>query len=73
MKTETNRLYSDIRKDYNKLVAVKQFGVQKYSNDFIMAKLAHDYYKQPKTIENILYNRYTPVINQLQLFEFTEN
>jgi hypothetical protein len=64
----TERLYQDIKKDFDKLSAVREFGVQKFTNDWILAKLAHQYYKQPKTIENIVFNRVQYHTSQLALF-----
>lgn len=53
----TNRLYSDIKKEFLRLSNVSEFGVPKYSEKWIYAKLAHIFYKSPKTIENIVFNR----------------
>jgi hypothetical protein len=64
----TDRLYQDIKKDFDKLSNVREFGVQKFTNDWILAKLAHQYYKQPKTIENIVFNRVQYHTSQLALF-----
>jgi hypothetical protein len=64
----TERLYQDIKKDFDKLSAVREFGVQKFTNDWILAKLGHQYYKQPKTIENIVFNRVQYHTSQLALF-----
>lgn len=56
-KPETIRLYTDIRKDFNELNEVREFGVQKYTTGYILARLAHKYYRSPKTIENIVFGR----------------
>jgi hypothetical protein len=48
--------------------AVKAFGVQKYTTDFILATLAQKFYKSPKTIENIVFNRTVKSDNQFSLF-----
>jgi hypothetical protein len=53
----TDKLYSDIKKDFDKLSSTKELGVKKFSTEFILAKLAAQYYKSPKTIENIVFNR----------------
>lgn len=53
----TQKLYSDIKKDFDKLSSTRELGVKKFSNEFILAKLAEQYYKSPKTIENIVFNR----------------
>lgn len=72
VKDNTDRLYSDIRKDFLKYSAIKEFGVQKFTNDYILAKLGHVYYKSPKTIENIVFNRVsaglTKPVLQLTIF-----
>jgi|GEM_PF-503349 DNA repair protein RadC len=53
----TDKLYSDIKKDFDKLSSIKELGVKKFTTEFILAKLADQYYKSPKTIENIVFNR----------------
>jgi acetate kinase len=68
MKPETQRLYQDINKAYSKLTQVRAYGVQKFSNEYIFHKLAHDFYKSPKTIENIVFNRIEYITSQLSLF-----
>lgn len=55
-KSETQRLYSDIRRDFDKLSSIKEFGVLKYRNEWIFAKLGIKYYKSPRTIENIIFS-----------------
>lgn len=64
----TEKLYQDIKSDFTKLSNVKEFGVQKYTNDWILAKLGDKYYKAPKTIENIVFNRTQYSTSQLALF-----
>lgn len=56
-KESTIRLHQDIKKDFDKLSAVKEFGVRKHSIEWILNKVAHEYYKSPKTIENIVFGR----------------
>lgn len=53
----TEQLYQDIKRDFSKFSNIKEFGVQKYTNDWILGKLGFKYYKAPKTIENIVFNR----------------
>lgn len=72
MKPETQRLYQDIHKAYEKLVNMRAFGVQKYSNEYIFRKIAHDFYKSPKTIENIIFDRVSDK-NQLSLFDASKS
>lgn len=64
----TDRLYHDIKQDFDKFSNVKEFGVQKYSMAWVLAKIADKYYKSPKTIENIVFNRVTYPTSQLQMF-----
>lgn len=51
------REYKDIREAYQKMKDVKEFGVQKYTNEYITRKVAHKFYKTPITVENIIYHR----------------
>lgn len=64
----TEKLYQDIKQDFTKLCNVKEFGVQKYTNDWILAKLGDKYYKAPKTIENIVFSRTQYHTSQLSMF-----
>lgn len=61
------RLYEDIRQDYEAMSSEKEFGVQKYRTSYILAYLGHKYYRSPKTIENIVFYRTTYATNQLGL------
>lgn len=56
-KDRTQLMYEDIRAEYKKLSDVKSHGVQKYSHDYIVITLANKFYRSPKTIENIIFNR----------------
>jgi hypothetical protein len=56
-KESTLRLHQDIRKEFDKLSSIKEYGVKKYSYEWMMAKIAHEFYKTPRTIENIVFNR----------------
>ena len=70
LKDSTERLYADIKRDFDKLSNIKEFGVQKYTTDWMLAKLGQQYYKSPKTIENIVFNRVTIVRSpQFDLFK----
>ena len=64
----TDKLYNDIKRDFEKYSKVKEFGVQKYSLPWVFAKLGDKYYKSPKTIENIVFNRIQRQTSQLALF-----
>ncbi len=57
VKDNTVRLYKDIKNEFLKLTNIKEFGVQKYSEKWIFAKISNKFYKSPKTIENIVFNR----------------
>ncbi|MNS03105.1 hypothetical protein D3C72_344330 [compost metagenome] len=54
---DTQRMYDDIRKAYHKLRGIKKRGVRLYTDEYILAEVAHQFYKQPRTIENIVFNR----------------
>lgn len=56
-KERTNKMYEDIRKEYKKLSDIKSYGVSKYAHDYIVITLANNFYRSPKTIENIIFNR----------------
>lgn len=53
----TQRLYSDIREEYHRLRAVREHGVRKYSDDYILAVVAKKFYRSPRTISNIVFHR----------------
>jgi hypothetical protein len=68
LRDETDRLYQDIKRDFVKLSNVKEFGVKKHTDDWILAKLGNKYYKAPKTIENVVFNRVARPTSQLSMF-----
>ena len=53
----TNKMYEDVRHEYKKMSDIKCHGVSKYSHDYIVVVLANRFYRSPKTIENIIFNR----------------
>lgn len=57
VKETTKQQYYVIRGEYTKLTKIKEFGVQKHSNNWIISKLAKTFFKSPTTIENIIYHR----------------
>ena len=57
LKQKTLESYKAIRKDFEDWSNKKEFGVQKYSVDWILETIAKRYFKSPKTIENIVFNR----------------
>lgn len=71
LQSNIQRLYEDIRKDYEMMSAEKEFGVQKYRTSYILAFLGHKYYRSPKTIENIVFHRTSYATNQLD-FNFDQ-
>jgi len=56
-KQTTLRLHQDIKKDFEKLSNVREFNVRKFSPEYILNALAVKYYKSPKTIENIVFDK----------------
>lgn len=54
---DTHRLYNDIREEYKRLNDVKKDGVKLYTQEYIMASLSRQFYRSPKTIENIVFYR----------------
>lgn len=71
IKQTTLRLHQDIKKDFDKLSNVREFNVQKFSNEYVLHTLAMKYYKSVRTIENIVFNRTdaaTSPTNQISLF-----
>ncbi|OBS12734.1 hypothetical protein ATE49_04435 [Elizabethkingia miricola] len=54
---ETSRLYTDVRKEYSRLSKIREYGKQKHSDAWIIARLAHKFYRSEATIENIIFNR----------------
>ena len=57
VKDNTQRLYEDIKKEFLKLSDIKEYGVKKFTDDWILAKIGKQFYKAPKTVENIVFNR----------------
>lgn len=56
-KETTTRFYNSVRNEYGKLVSIKERGVPVYTQDYILMKLADRFFRSPKTIENIIFNR----------------
>ncbi|MDM1396559.1 hypothetical protein HX049_05165 [Myroides odoratimimus] len=53
----TKRQHIDIKKEFDKLCSIKEFGVQKHTTEWILNTVAAKFYKSPKTIENIVFGR----------------
>lgn len=56
-RTQTIRLHQDIKKEFDKLSRIEEFGVQKHSTLWILSAVAQKFYKSPKTVENIVFGR----------------
>lgn len=57
IKPTTAKMYEAIKDDFYKMSEIVEYGVKKYTTAYIMNKLAEKYYKSPKTIENIVFER----------------
>lgn len=58
----------DIVSEYNRLCSVKESGVQKYSNDYILIKLKEKFYLEKETLLKIIKRSYSSEGSQLDLF-----
>jgi uncharacterized metal-binding protein len=56
-KQKTNEFYNSIRNEYDRLLKITEFGVQKYHDNWIKAKLADTFFREIKTIEDIIFYR----------------
>ena len=57
VRKSTIRLHTDIKKDFDKMSNIQEYGVQKFTTAYILNHIAKKYYKSAKTIENIVFNR----------------
>ena len=64
----TDKLYNDIKRDFEKYLNVKEFSMKKYYLTRNLTKLEDKYYKSQKIIENIVFNRTQHPTSQLALF-----
>ena len=71
VKPNTVRLHSDIKKEFDRMSAIREFGVQKYSTDYILNAIGSKFYRSAKTVENVVFNRVTYVA-PIQIELFTE-
>lgn len=53
----TQRFYEAIRTEYRRLSEVTEYGKPKYSYERILAELSVRFFREEKTIENIIFNR----------------
>lgn len=72
VKANTVRLHLDIKKEFDKMSNVREFGVQKYSTDYILNFVATKYYRSAKTVENIVFNRVNYSLKTIQTDLFSE-
>ena len=57
-KRTTKEFYRTIQQEYQRLSAPdRKLGVKKYTDKYIYAFLAENYFRSPATIEAIIYNR----------------
>ncbi len=56
-KETTREFYKEIRESYQKLRNVREFGERKFTEKYIMERLAKKFRRAPKTLENIIYHR----------------
>ena len=54
---QTIKQHQDIRKEFERLSNIKEFGVRKHTSEWIFNKLAEQFYKSPVTIEDIVFGR----------------
>ncbi len=56
-KKTTQLRYAKIRKDYEKLTSIKESGVRKYTEDYVLTRLSKNHFLSVKTVEDIICNR----------------
>lgn len=67
VREQTLRLHQAIKDDFEKLSNIKEYGVEKYTLQFKLNKLADKYFKSARTVENIVFGRtYTNDIKTTQ-------
>ncbi|SHG33191.1 hypothetical protein [Flavobacterium johnsoniae] len=57
VKQNTVRLHQDIKREFEKMSNIREFGVKKYSTEYVLKVVAKKYYRAVKTVENIVFNR----------------
>lgn len=53
----TQLFYAKIRKEYERWGAICENGRAKYTQSYIISKIAEKYLRSERTIENIIYHR----------------
>lgn len=56
-KARHERRNKDIMREYNKLKDVREHGKRKHSEEWVIAKVAYQFYLSEKTIESIIYKK----------------
>jgi len=67
---QTIKQHQAIKAEFERLSNIREFGVMKYSTEWIINKLAEQFFKSPKTIENIVFNRTQPEQGSMPLSLF---
>lgn len=69
IRPQTIKLHSDIKTEFDRLSNIREFGVRKHDIQWILNKVAEKFYKSPKTIENIVFNRVdlAPISTQVKM------
>lgn len=57
VQNELERKYEDVRNEFIKKRKIKQYGVQKFTDEWIYGYLGHKYYYSPKTVQDIVFYR----------------
>ncbi|MBU2923039.1 hypothetical protein KO504_16945 [Winogradskyella psychrotolerans] len=57
VKPRTNEFYEAIRSEHERLINVKEYGVQKFSDHWIKQKLASKFFREVRTIEDVIFYR----------------
>ncbi len=57
VKETTNQFYQSVKNEFVKLSSVKEGGVAVYSQDYVLLRVAKKFYRSPRTIENIVFDR----------------
>lgn len=59
-KPQTEQFYASVRTEYKRMSGIKKNGKQVFSQDYILDELGAKFFRSPKTIENIVFNRVAP-------------
>ncbi len=53
----TLKLHAEIKTEFNKMLNIRAKNAQKFTTEYIINSVAEKYFKSPKTVENIVFNR----------------